>query len=158
MSLIFWLRGSLDLCLYIYKSRSVRSSVTAYLKNRSEDFSETWYEVGGQKYKNRHTAAFFIKNHVFSKTAHLCENKPFLAIFGCFWDFVKKPLQGYFLILPKCARKCYLLHRIIFSPVKINFGRFWPILAQNIDVRGQIWRHFGLSFRVREGLLGGGGL
>ena len=87
--------------LYIYKIRSVRSFVTAYLKNRSEDFSETWYEVGGQKYKNHYTAAFLIKSHVFSKTAHLCENKPFLAIFGSFWDFVKKPFREYFLNFAK---------------------------------------------------------
>ena len=26
----------------------VRTYVTAYLKNRSKDFSEIWYEVGGQ--------------------------------------------------------------------------------------------------------------
>ena len=91
--------------LILCKIRSVHTSVTAYLKNRSDDFSETWYEVGGQKYKNRHTAAFFIKSHVFSKTAHLCENKPFLVIFGSFCDFVKKPFREYFLNFAKMCQK-----------------------------------------------------
>ena len=33
-------------------------SVTDYLRNRSEDFSETRHEVGGKKCKKRSTAAF----------------------------------------------------------------------------------------------------
>ena len=33
--------------------------VTDYLRNRSEDFSETRHEVGGKKCKKRSTDAFF---------------------------------------------------------------------------------------------------
>ena len=60
----------------IYKFRFVRPlvrlSVTAYLKNCSEDFSEIWYEVEDKKYKKNSTDGFLKKNLVFSKTAHLC--------------------------------------------------------------------------------------
>ena len=48
----------------------VRTCVTAYLKNRSMDFSEIWYEVGTPGGLERHTAAFSNFNLVFSKTAH----------------------------------------------------------------------------------------
>ena len=45
-----------------YRIRSVRQSVsqsgTAYLKNRSMDFSEIWYEVRIPGGLERHTAAF----------------------------------------------------------------------------------------------------
>ena len=67
---------------------SVCASVTDYLRNRSEDFSETRHEVGGQKCKKRSTAAFLRFRPVFSKTAHLCEKKPFFAIFCHFWQFL----------------------------------------------------------------------
>ena len=60
------------------------------------DHSEILGDARGQKSKNRHTAAFLKKVIVFSKTAHLCENKLFFTIFCCFRDFAKKPLRGYF--------------------------------------------------------------
>ena len=47
----------------------VRPYVTAYLKNRSMDFSEIWYEVGTPGGLERHTAAFSNFSLVFSKTA-----------------------------------------------------------------------------------------
>ena len=64
--------GPIDSGLSVSQSVSqlVRQSVTAYLKYRLNDFSETWYEVGGPKYKKHSTAAFFFKFPVFSKTAH----------------------------------------------------------------------------------------
>ena len=34
------------------------SCVTDYRSNRSQDFSETWHEVGGEKCKKRNTAVF----------------------------------------------------------------------------------------------------
>jgi hypothetical protein len=46
---------------------SVRACVTAYLRNRSEDFSETWHEVGGKKCKKHSTAAFLRFRPVFAK-------------------------------------------------------------------------------------------
>ena len=69
-------------------------SVTDYLRNHSEDFSETRHEVGGQK---RSTAAFLRFWPVLAKAADLFEKKPFLAIFGSFWDFVENPFRGFFL-------------------------------------------------------------
>jgi hypothetical protein len=51
---------------------SVRASVTAYLRNRSEDFSETWHEVGGKKCKKHSTAVFLRFRPVFAKIANLC--------------------------------------------------------------------------------------
>ena len=59
------------------------------------DHSEILGDARGQKSKNRHRAAFLQKVLVFSKTAHLCENKPFFTSFGCFRDFAKKPFRGY---------------------------------------------------------------
>ena len=53
-------------------------------------FSETWHEVGGKKCKKRSADAFLRFLPVFSKTAHLCEKKPFLPIFASFWDFAGK--------------------------------------------------------------------
>ena len=53
-----------------------------YLRNRSEDFSETRHEVGGKKCKKRSTAAFFRFLPVLAKAAYLCEKKTFLAVFG----------------------------------------------------------------------------
>ena len=39
--------------------------------------------------------------------------------------------------MPKCAKKMYLLHRTIFSPVKRQFlavfGRFWPISSSDVN-------------------------
>ena len=147
--------------LVLCKIRSVCSLVTAYLKNRSEDFSETWYEVGSQKYKNHHTAVFFYKKSRF------LENRSFMqkyAIFSHFLQFLGLCEKTVPMIFFKFCQNVtenfiYYIHRIIFSPVKYKFCPFiFPILAQNIEVRGQIWRHFELSFRVREGLLGGGDL
>jgi len=48
----------------------VHAYVTAYLKNRSMDFSEIWYEVGTPRGLERHTAAFSNCSLVFSKIAH----------------------------------------------------------------------------------------
>ena len=45
--------------------QSVCVSVTDYLRNRSEDFSETRHEVGGKKCKNRNTGAFLLISHQF---------------------------------------------------------------------------------------------
>ena len=64
---------------------SVRVSVTDYLRNRSEDFSETWHEVGGKKCKKRSTAAFFeiyarfLENRSFVRKKHFW---PFSPVFG----------------------------------------------------------------------------
>ena len=63
----------------------VRVCVTDYLRNRSEDFSETRHEVGGQKCKKRSTAAFLRFWPVLAKAADFIEKKnfwPFLAVFG----------------------------------------------------------------------------
>ena len=60
-------------------------SVTDYLRNRSDDFSKTWHEVGGKKCMKRSTDPFLRFLPVFSKNAHLCEKIhfwPFLAVFG----------------------------------------------------------------------------
>ena len=84
---------------------SVRVSVTDYLRNRSEDFSETRHEVGGKKCKKRSTAVFFRFLPVFSKTAHLCEKKPFLASFGSFWDFAENPFRGFSLNRAKMCQQ-----------------------------------------------------
>ena len=66
------------------------------LRNRFEDFSETRHEVGGnKKCKKRSTAVFFRFLPIFSKAAHLCEKKPFLAIFGSFWDFAENPFEDF---------------------------------------------------------------
>ena len=65
---------------------SVLPCVTDYLRNRSEDLSETRHEVGGQKCKKPRTAAFLRFWPVLAKAADLCEKKPlfwpFLAVFG----------------------------------------------------------------------------
>ena len=72
-------------------------SVTDYLRNRSEDFSETRHEVGGQKCKKRSMAVFLRFWPVLAKAADLCEKKAFLAIFGSFWAFEENPFRGFFL-------------------------------------------------------------
>ena len=79
--------------------------VTDYLRKRSEDFSETWHEVEGKKYKKRSTAAFLRVLPVFSKTAHLCEKKPFFDIFYIFWDFAENLFSGFSLNLPKMCQQ-----------------------------------------------------
>ena len=79
--------------------------VTDYLRNRSEDFSETRHEVGGKKCKKRRTAAFFRFWPVLAKSADLCEKKPFLAIFGSFWYFAENPFLGFFLNPPKMCQQ-----------------------------------------------------
>ena len=76
---------------------SMRPSETHYLRNRSEDFSETRHEVGGKKCQKSSTAAFLRSWPVLAKAADLCEKKPFLAIFGSFWDFAENPFRGFFL-------------------------------------------------------------
>ena len=87
---------------------SVRSFGTAYLKNRSEDFSEIWYEVGGQFLQNHSTAAFLNFCLVFSKTAHLCFFEPKVTSFRGFWDFAEKPRRGFFLNFAKMCQKMVL--------------------------------------------------
>ena len=62
----------------------VRPSVTHYLRNRSEDFSETRHKVGGKKCHKRSTAAFFRFWPVFSKNRSFIRKNTFLAIFGSF--------------------------------------------------------------------------
>ena len=77
---------------------------TDYLRNRSEDFSETRQEVGGKKSKKRSTAAFFRFLPVFSKTVR---KKNF---FGSFGDFAENPFGGFFLKLAKMCQKKVLKH------------------------------------------------
>ena len=72
---------------------SVRASVTHYLRNRSEDFSETRHKVGGKKCQKRSTAGFLRFWPVFSKTAHLCEKKHFWQFLG----LCGKSVPGIFL-------------------------------------------------------------
>ena len=78
--------------------------VTDYLRNRSEDYSETRHEVGGKKCKKCSTAGFLRFLPVFSKNSHLCEKKPFFAIFCSFWDFAENPFGGFFLNLAKMCQ------------------------------------------------------
>ena len=84
---------------------SVCLCVTDYLRNRSEDFSDTRHKVGGKKCKKRSTAAFLRFLPVLVKAADLCEKKPFLAIFGSFWDFAENPFRGFFLNPPKMCQQ-----------------------------------------------------
>ena len=77
-------------------------SVTDYLRNRSEDFSETRHEVGCQKCKKRSTAAFLRFWRVTGLTSIF---SPFLAIFGSFWDFAENPFRGFFLNPPKMCQQ-----------------------------------------------------
>ena len=80
--------------------------VSDYLRNRSEDFSETRQEVGGQKCKKHGSTVAFLRFWpVLAKAADLCEKKPFLAIFGSFWDFVENPFRGFFLNPPKMCQQ-----------------------------------------------------
>ena len=69
--------GPIDSGLSVSQSVSqlVSPSVTAYLGNRSIDFSETWYEVGGPKYKKHSTAAFFFKSPFSLKPLKGCQKK-----------------------------------------------------------------------------------
>ena len=67
------IKSLLSVCLFV--CLCVCLCVTDYLRNCSEDFSETWHEVGGKKCKKRSTAAFLRFLPVFSKTAHLCAKK-----------------------------------------------------------------------------------
>ena len=77
---------------------------------------------------------------VYMKTAHLCKKywrqMRIWRHFGVFETLRKNCFEDFFLILPKCAKKMYLLHRTIFSPIKRQFlpflavfSRFWPFLA-----------------------------
>ena len=68
-----------------YKISIVHVSVTDYLRNRSDDFSETRHKVGGKKCKKRSTVAFFRLWPVIGLTSIF---SPFLAIFGHFWPFL----------------------------------------------------------------------
>ena len=77
-------------------------SVTDYLRNRSEDFSETRHEVGGQKCKKRSTAAFLRFWRVMGLTSIF---SPFLAIFGSFWDFAENPFRGFSLNRDKMCQQ-----------------------------------------------------
>ena len=98
----------------IYKSRFVRVSVsvsvcqcvsvsvTDYLKNRSEDFSEIWYEVGGKKYKKHSTAVFLKKFPVFSKTALFCQKNAKNMVFD---TLCKKDSDNFSKNLIKCVNK-----------------------------------------------------
>ena len=81
------------------------SGVMDYLRNRSEDFSETRREVGGKKCKKRSTDAFLRFWPVLTKAADLCEKKPFLAIFGSFCDFAENQFRGFFLNPPKMCQQ-----------------------------------------------------
>ena len=57
--------------VYIESLSSVRACVMAYLKNRSKDFSEIWYEVEGKKCK-KHSMAAFLKKISFSRKPLIC--------------------------------------------------------------------------------------
>ena len=59
---------------------------------------------------------------------------PYLTSFWGFWYFEKKTFRGIFLNFPKMCQKNYLLHRTIFSPVKIIC---WPFLAVYRPFRGK---------------------
>ena len=75
-------------------------SDTDYLRNRSEDFSETQHEVRGKKSKKRSTDAFLRFRPVFSKTTNLCEKSHFWQ----FWDFAENPFRGFSLNLAKTCQ------------------------------------------------------
>ena len=119
---------------------------TEYLRNRSEDFSETRHEVGGKKCKKRSTAAFFRFLPVFSKTAHLCEKKPFLAIFGSFWNFAENPFRGFSLNRAKmCQQNSSQRQDSRFAWESSIFLRFWVKLYPKIDVNDpkfSFWHNF----------------
>ena len=81
---------------------SVRACDTDYLRNRSEDFSETRHEVGGKTCKKRSTAAFL------KFFARFLENRSFVqkkAIFGSFCDFAENPFRGFSLNFARMCKK-----------------------------------------------------
>ena len=127
---------------------SVRPCVMHYLRNRSKDFSETWYEVGGKKIKKCSTDAFLRFLPVFSKTAHLCEKNTFLAIFASFWDFAENPFRGFFLNFAKMCQKIILKDRTVVSPGKIRYFRdFGWICIPKLTSMTQNF-HFAITFGI----------
>jgi len=89
-------------CVRVSVSPSVRMCVTDYLKNRSEDFSEIWYEVGGKKYKKHSTAVFLKKFPVFSKTALFCQKNAKNMVFD---TLCKNDSDNFSKNLIKCVNK-----------------------------------------------------
>ena len=69
--------------------------------------------------------------------------KIFWRHFGVFETLRKNRSEDFFKILPKCAKKKYLLHRTIFSPVKHKFLPFLAVLA----VFGRFFFHLMSTFR-----------
>ena len=77
-------KGSIESGLSVRSLVSLLVSpfVTAYLKNRSKDFFEIWYEVGEQNYKKRHTAAFLNFRLFWPILALMSHIWPYLTVFG----------------------------------------------------------------------------
>ena len=96
------------------------------------------------------------KNWKFSKSGTLCTTpcggrgvfKKKLRHFEVFETLRKNRSEDFIFILPKCAKKLYLLHRTIFSPVKIQFWPFLTNFGQNY------WRHFGVFETLRKKISG----
>jgi len=97
-------KGSIKagLCVCPSVRPCVRPCVTDYLKNRSEDFSEIWYEVGGKKYKKHSTAVFLKKFPVFSKTALFCQKNAKNMVFD---TLCKNDSDNFSKNLIKCVNK-----------------------------------------------------
>ena len=118
-----------------YRISLVRPSVCVsvcvsriYLNNRSEDFSEIWHKVGGQKCKKNSTAGFFEKNRVLAKNGKKCQKWPKNAKNGGFWHFAEERFRGFFSNFAKKWQKIALPYRTIVSPEKRQFFEFFTEL------------------------------
>ena len=81
---------------------SVRPSVTRDLRNRSMDHFEILGDARGQKYKNRHTAAFL------KKIPRFLENRSFVAKKRVFCTLQKNGSKDLSKTLTKCRGNCPL--------------------------------------------------
>ena len=108
----------------LYKISPLRTYVRAsrhISKTAPRIFPKFGIKLGLNRASNVTRPLFWILASFYRKSLSFGEIYQNWRHFGVFETLRKNSSDNFFLILPKCAKKMYLLHKTIFSPVKHQF-------------------------------------
>jgi hypothetical protein len=120
-------------------------AITDYLRNRSNNFSETCMKFGVKNVRNIARPLFWDFCPFFRKPL-ICANKRQWPFFAVFWDLVKNPFREFILNFPKMLPKVVLRDRTAVSPKKKQFFlrkwvKLWPKTGVS-DPSFSFWQNF----------------